>query len=114
MFMVNAGFDMTRSAGAAAAESEPPTDQPSVRPAAVLRHRCATHVLLRPDIEALKASSTRVVVGIGADSGQLLTYRTSMALASCSAAHRSNSPATTVDSSGAPSNSPTACARCSA
>ena len=33
-----------------------------------------------PDIEALKNSPSRVVIGIGADSGRLLTYRTSVAL----------------------------------
>ena len=33
-----------------------------------------------PDIDALKNSPSRVVVGIGADSGRLLTYRTSVAL----------------------------------
>jgi pimeloyl-ACP methyl ester carboxylesterase len=33
-----------------------------------------------PDIDALRAGPSRVVVGIGADSGKLLTYRTSMAL----------------------------------
>ncbi len=33
-----------------------------------------------PDIDALKNSPTRVVIGIGADSGRLLTYRTSVAL----------------------------------
>ena len=34
-----------------------------------------------PDIGALTADPTRVVVGIGVDSGDLTTYRTSMALA---------------------------------
>ena len=33
-----------------------------------------------PDIDALKNSPSRVVIGIGADSGRLLTYRTSVAL----------------------------------
>ena len=33
-----------------------------------------------PDIDALKDGPSRVVVGIGVDSGQLLTYRTSVAL----------------------------------
>jgi len=33
-----------------------------------------------PDIDALKNGPSRVVVGIGVDSGQLLTYRTSVAL----------------------------------
>ena len=47
----------------------------------VLRHRPATDVSYIPDIDALKAGPTRVVVGIGADSGKLLTYRTSTALA---------------------------------
>jgi len=34
----------------------------------------------RPDVDALKNSPSRVVIGIGADSGRLLTYRTSVAL----------------------------------
>ena len=34
-----------------------------------------------PDVEALKASASRVVVGIGVDSGRLLTHRTSTTLA---------------------------------
>ena len=38
-------------------------------------------MLYEPDIDALKAGPTRVVIGIGVDSGKLLTYRTSAALA---------------------------------
>ncbi|MEO3872100.1 alpha/beta hydrolase [Nonomuraea sp. B12E4] len=34
-----------------------------------------------PDIAALRAAPARIVVGLGADSGGLVTYRTSMALA---------------------------------
>ncbi|WP_329198248.1 hypothetical protein [Streptomyces sp. NBC_01435] len=34
-----------------------------------------------PDIAALTVAPTRVVVGVGADSGGLVTYRTSVALA---------------------------------
>jgi hypothetical protein len=37
-------------------------------------------IAFRPDIAALKAGPTRVEVGLGVDSGHLLTYRTSTAL----------------------------------
>jgi hypothetical protein len=33
-----------------------------------------------PDVDALNNAGTRVLVGIGADSGKLLTHRTSTAL----------------------------------
>ena len=34
-----------------------------------------------PDFEALRASGSRIVVGLGAESGHLLTQRTSVAVA---------------------------------
>jgi pimeloyl-ACP methyl ester carboxylesterase len=78
-FMDNAGFDVT-------SDDAPPTaDEPSqddVRQAARffeidLRPTC----FYQPDVAALKTGPSRVVIGIGVDSGSLLTYRTSTALA---------------------------------
>jgi hypothetical protein len=78
-FMVNAGFDVT-SGDAPQSDAEPSPD--GQRQAARffdidLRPTC----YYEPDIDALKAGPTRVVVGIGAESGKLLTHRTSTALA---------------------------------
>ncbi|WP_099037031.1 alpha/beta fold hydrolase [Mycobacterium neglectum] len=78
-FMANAGFDV------------PPDDAPPTNPepsAAEARQMARFFDIdlrptcyYEPDITALRASPTRTVVGIGADSGRLLTYRTSSALA---------------------------------
>jgi len=77
-FMLNAGFGLDP-------DDAPPADaEPSERE---LREnarffdidmRPTTRYL--PDIDALKGSPSRVVVGIGVDSGRLITYRTSVAL----------------------------------
>jgi pimeloyl-ACP methyl ester carboxylesterase len=78
-FMHNAGFDM--SAGdAPPGPAEPSEDD--VRQAArffEIDLRPTTRYL--PDVDTLKSSSSRVVIGIGVDSSRLLTYRTSVALA---------------------------------
>ena len=78
-FMGNAGFDV-------APDDAPPTSpEPSddeIRQTARffdIDLRPTTQYM--PDIEALKNGPSRVVVGIGVDSGNLLTYRTSVALA---------------------------------
>lgn len=78
-FMRNAGFEVSLDD----APQAPPEQSPDeVRQAARffdidLRATCYYDV----DIKALTSGSTRVVVGIGADSGPLLTLRTSTALA---------------------------------
>jgi pimeloyl-ACP methyl ester carboxylesterase len=77
-FMHNAGFDV--SAGDAPPGAAEPSED-DVRQAArffEIDLRPTTRYV--PDIDALKNGPTRVVVGIGVDSGQLLTYRTSVAL----------------------------------
>jgi pimeloyl-ACP methyl ester carboxylesterase len=78
-FMHNAGFDV--SAGDAPPGAAEPSED-DVRQAArffEIDMRPTTRYL--PDVDTLKSSSSRVVIGIGVDSGRLLTYRTSMALA---------------------------------
>jgi pimeloyl-ACP methyl ester carboxylesterase len=77
-FMRNAGFDV--SPDDVPGPGEPSEDE--VRQAArffEIDLRPTTQYL--PDIDALKNSSSRVIIGIGADSRRLITYRTSMALA---------------------------------
>ncbi|MEU2492508.1 alpha/beta hydrolase [Streptomyces sp. NPDC007883] len=79
-FMANAGFDL----GGDDAPG-PPQGEPSERDLAnstrFFAHELRHTALYRPDLDALKAGPVRVVVGIGADSGGLVTYRTSTALA---------------------------------
>src|SRR5438270_3901076 len=77
-FMRNAGFDVSPGDGPSG-PAEPSEDE--VRQAArffEIDLWPTTRYL--PDIEALKNGPTRVVIGIGIDSGRLLTYRTSVAL----------------------------------
>jgi pimeloyl-ACP methyl ester carboxylesterase len=78
-FMATAGYDLDHLA-----ESMPP-GEPSEQDLAD-NNRFFTHELrgttrYTPDIAALTAGPARVVVGVGAESGRLLTYRTSAALA---------------------------------
>jgi pimeloyl-ACP methyl ester carboxylesterase len=78
-FMRNAGFDVSPD-DAPPAPAEQSEDE--VRQAArffEIDLRPTTRYL--PDIEALKASRTRVVIGVGVDSTKLLTYSTSTKLA---------------------------------
>jgi pimeloyl-ACP methyl ester carboxylesterase len=77
-FMGNAGFDVSPD-DAPSGPAEPSEDE--ARQAArffEIDLRPTTRYL--PDIDALKNGPTRVVIGIGVDSGRLLTYRTSVAL----------------------------------
>ena len=77
-FMRNAGFDVSPD-DAPPGPAEPSDDE--IRQSARffdIDLRPTTQYL--PDIEALKNSPSHVVIGIGADSGRLLTYRTSVAL----------------------------------
>jgi pimeloyl-ACP methyl ester carboxylesterase len=78
-FMINAGFGLDPE-GAPPADTEP--SERELRENARffdidLRPTCS----YVPDVDALKAGPSRVVIGIGVDSGKLLTYRTSTALA---------------------------------
>jgi pimeloyl-ACP methyl ester carboxylesterase len=78
-FMRNAGFDVS-PADAPSGPAEPSEDE--ARQAArffEIDLRPTTQYL--PDIDALTNGPARVVIGIGAESGRLLTYRTSVAVA---------------------------------
>jgi pimeloyl-ACP methyl ester carboxylesterase len=78
-FMRNAGFDVSPG-DAPSGPAEQSEDE--IRQAGrffEIDLRPTTRYL--PDIDALKSSRTRVLIGIGADSGRLITYRTSTAVA---------------------------------
>jgi pimeloyl-ACP methyl ester carboxylesterase len=79
-FMVNAGFDMTMPAKLPAEQTEP-TEQDVREAARFFDHELRPTTRYLPDIDALKNSPSRVVIGIGVDSGRLLTDQTSRALA---------------------------------
>jgi pimeloyl-ACP methyl ester carboxylesterase len=83
-FMANAGFDTApgRDTGAPVGP-EPSPDEQAKQYADMARffdHEMRNTIAFVPDRTALTDGTARVVVGIGADSGQLLTHRTSMAL----------------------------------
>jgi pimeloyl-ACP methyl ester carboxylesterase len=78
-FMRNAGFDVTSDD--APPTSAEPSDDELRQSARFFDIDLRPSTRYQPDIEALKASPSRIVVGIGADSGHLLTYRTSTTLA---------------------------------
>ena len=66
-------------AAPAHAEMPEPSEQDLHEAARFFDHELRPTTRYLPDVDALKAA--RVVVGIGADSGHLLTYPTSVALA---------------------------------
>src|SRR6266487_166822 len=75
---------MTRAASAPAAMRSPPPEQVARMRAtneAFLAHLLRPTTYYQPDIEALKASPTRIVVGRGATSTGQLPNRTAVALA---------------------------------
>ncbi|TDD56476.1 alpha/beta hydrolase [Nonomuraea terrae] len=74
-FMANAGFDQP------AGPPGEPSEQDMANIARFLAHELRGTTRYVPDVAALKAAPCRIVVGIGAESGRLLTYRTSVALA---------------------------------
>lgn len=82
-FMVNAGFDVDASG-----DGRPEPQGEPVNPAQALAegarfflHDLETTAQYLPDFEALRASGSRIVVGLGAESGRLITHRTSTAVA---------------------------------
>jgi pimeloyl-ACP methyl ester carboxylesterase len=79
-FMAIAGFDSSGEA-APAPPSGPPSEQDLLDGARFLAHELRPTTRYQPDVSALKAGPARVVVGIGADSGALITDRTSRVLA---------------------------------
>ena len=79
-FMFSAGFDD----GAEGAPTPPPGEpspQDLADGARFFAHELRGTTRYQPDITALKAGPARMVVGLGAASGRLVTYRTSTALA---------------------------------
>ena len=79
-FMGNVGFDVGGQDGAPGPQDEP-SEQELADSARFFDHELRHTTRFVPDIAALTASPTQVVVGLGADSGHLLTYPTTTALA---------------------------------
>ena len=80
-FMVNAGFKVGSPDTRGAPVAPEPAPQQVADGARFITHELRGTAGYRPDIGALTRGPARVVVGIGATSGGLLTYRTSVALA---------------------------------
>ncbi len=79
-FMANAGFD-TSDHGAPSGPPGPPSEQDLADGARFVAHELQATTRYLPDIAALRSGQSRVVIGIGVDSGHLSTYPTSTALA---------------------------------
>ncbi|MFI9844248.1 alpha/beta fold hydrolase [Nonomuraea sp. NPDC051941] len=79
-FMATAGFDQGDE-GAPAGPPGEPTEQMLADSARFFAHELRGTTRYVPDVAALKAAPAQVVVGIGDESGGLVTYRTSVALA---------------------------------
>ena len=85
-FMVNAGFDLT-AGGPDPAEQPQSQDEPIsperelAEAARFFVHDLAPTTQYMPGFDALRASSSRIVIGLGVESGHLLTHRTSVAVA---------------------------------
>ncbi len=80
-FMGNAGFE---DSGDGAPQGPPPSDDPEQDMADGARffgHELRGTTRYVPDIPKLHSGAERVVIGVGVDSGQLLTAQTSAALA---------------------------------
>jgi pimeloyl-ACP methyl ester carboxylesterase len=77
-FMQTAGYTAEDLAGMPMGE---PSEQDLADSARFMAHELRWTTRYVPDIDALTAGPARVVVGVGADSGKLLTHRTSAALA---------------------------------
>lgn len=81
-FMVNAGFDVAAFGSDADGPPEPANpEQALAEGARFFLHDLVPTTQYVPDFEALRASGSRIVVGLGAESGHLLTQRTSLAVA---------------------------------
>ncbi|WP_135453128.1 alpha/beta hydrolase [Mycobacterium sp. DL99] len=77
-FMANAGFDVPAGAPQMPEMAEP-SDQELRDAAHFFNHELRSTTRFRPDVQALKRG--QVVVGLGEESGHLLTQRTTVALA---------------------------------
>lgn len=81
-FMANAGFDVGGGEdGAPTAPPGEPSEQDLADSARFFAHELRHTTRYLPDSAALTTGTTRVVVGLGAASGNLLTHPTSTALA---------------------------------
>jgi pimeloyl-ACP methyl ester carboxylesterase len=83
-FMTNAGFDTAGGDQGAPVGPQPTADEQAKQLADMTRffdHEMRDTIGHVPDVAALEDGPARVVIGIGAESGNLLTYRTSEALA---------------------------------
>jgi pimeloyl-ACP methyl ester carboxylesterase len=82
-FMTTAGYDMSDPKLGPPPGPEPTQEELAKHMADAARfftHELRDTTRYLPDVAALRASSTEVLVGIGVDSGHLLTHRTSTAL----------------------------------
>ena len=79
-FMVNCRLRHVDAGERRPADTPEPSEQDLREAARFFDHELRPTTQYLPDIEALKNSPSRVVIGIGVDSGRLLTYRTSVAL----------------------------------
>jgi pimeloyl-ACP methyl ester carboxylesterase len=77
-FMVNAGFDLSRLP---APPPGPPSEQALTDGARFFDHELRGTTRYLPDVRGLTAGPAQVIVGIGVESGDLVTDRTSRALA---------------------------------
>lgn len=86
-FMANAGFDIDAAAGpegsggAPVAEQAPPSERAVANSVRFFAHELRGTTRFVPDVAALTSGPARIVIGIGADSGGLVTHRTSTVLA---------------------------------
>jgi pimeloyl-ACP methyl ester carboxylesterase len=83
-FMHTAGFDPGSGDDSPAPEPQQfgaPSPQDIADGDRFFAHELHGTTRYLPDVAGLRGAGTRVVVGVGADSGELVTYRTSMALA---------------------------------
>jgi pimeloyl-ACP methyl ester carboxylesterase len=82
-FMTTAGYDLSDPKFGPPPGPEPTEEEQAKQMAGAERffnHELRDTTRYLPDVAALRASSTEVLVGIGVDSGHLLTHRTSTAL----------------------------------
>ncbi|MDF5759179.1 alpha/beta hydrolase [Spongiactinospora sp. TRM90649] len=79
-FMVTSGFDMSGDENPGPPPGET-TEQDLADSARFFAHELRGTALYVPEVPALVSASSRVVVGIGVESGGLVTYQTSAALA---------------------------------
>jgi pimeloyl-ACP methyl ester carboxylesterase len=85
-FMASAGFTAEEAESAPVPQEEPAArGEPSAQELAdgerFLVHEMQGTTRYVPDVAALRAAPTRIVIGLGVDSGGLVTYRTSKAIA---------------------------------